>query len=32
MTLGKLITLYREDKKEHGVIDKKASIDDAIPF
>jgi len=32
MTLGKLITIYREDKKEHSTVEKNVSIDDAIPF
>lgn len=32
MTIGKLITLFREWKKDHGYVDKKITIDDVIPF
>lgn len=33
MTLGKLIVLFREWKKDHGIIeDKELTIDDVIPF
>lgn len=32
MTLGKLIVLFREWKKDHGYEDKELTIDDVIPF
>lgn len=32
MTLGKLSAMYHEYRVEHGLIEKKATIDDAIPF
>jgi hypothetical protein len=32
MTLGKLITMLREYKKDHGLEEKKADLDEAIPF
>lgn len=28
MTIGKLITMFREYKKDHGMIEKTATIDD----
>lgn len=31
MTLGKLLALYREYKKDHGIESKKPTIDDVIP-
>lgn len=32
MTLGKLLTLFREYKKDHGLVKNKKTIDDIIPF
>lgn len=32
MTLRKLMLLYTEYQKEHGTYQKKATIDDVIPF
>lgn len=32
MTLRKLLIIYNEYKTDHGFSDKKATIDDVIPF
>jgi hypothetical protein len=32
MTLSKIITMYKEYKSDHGIIDKKVTIDDVIPL
>jgi hypothetical protein len=32
MTLGKLLAIWKEYKKDHGIADKKLTIDDIIPF
>jgi len=32
MTLGKIIVLYREWKKDHGIKDVNITLDDVIPL